>query len=215
MRSVVRYGESYPLVIGAELIYTSSSDPDFRGNSVCQCDDGFVYPQNHIGTMPASEFPGVCYATAQPTQTTVKNASPCNVFGPSDCPAATQPPYGQIIGDAMARAEAAYNASILGNCTDFQYHYGYPGPEAEANNDNCGRAFPIGEHMKWWWKENQALCGEHYVGFANCFYDRVPQPAYEASNCSDLGANWYCREPDARDFKGVNASMDFYVAYNI
>lgn len=50
------------------------------------------------------------------------------------------------------------------------------------------------------------------VGFANCFYDLTVE---EKSNCSDLSANWYCPEPKATAFSGVNRTLDFYVAWNI
>ena len=68
--------------------------------------------------------------------------------------------------------------------------------------------------MLWWWSENEAHCTENLnVGFANCFYDLVWD---SNSNCSDLSANWYCAEPNIADFpKGVNQTLDFYVAWNI
>ena len=69
--------------------------------------------------------------------------------------------------------------------------------------------------MKWWWSVNQADCEHNDVEFADCFYDKVPSHKYDASHCARLGGNWYCPKPNHVDFSGPNATLDFYVAWNI
>ena len=161
------------------------------------------------GTTPASLF-HPCVFTAMPTVKVAANASPCEVFGPTDCAAATNTLNVQAIID---EAQANYRAQELGNCSDLTYHISDPGPVALSNGDSCADVLNITLHMVWWWSVNGDNCTANDVGFANCFYDLVPK--YNAANCSDLSGNAYCPKPDISHFSGANSTLDFYTAWNI
>lgn len=185
----------------ANQISDGSADADYDSNYVCECNDGFEYPITS----------GNCYATAKPTTTATLTESPCEFDGPqSNCPAETQI---LNIPGAVESGQAAFNASMLSNCSDTQYYSGNPGPDALAEGYTCADAIPIAPYITWWWAENNAKCTANGVGFANCFYDDVVHGP--SSNCSNLGGNFYCPQPNASDFSGVNATVEYYVAYNI
>lgn len=187
-----------------------STEPDYDEGYFCTCSDGNTYATATQGTTPASLYNPCPYTSGSlPKTTAAPDISDCEFYeNPADCSTTSDLDIQSIIN----AANATYVAEEIANCSNLTAYAGYPGVNGAANGDSCIEYFNITSHMLWWWGENEDDCNGLNVGFANCYFDLTFQTN---SNCSDLSANWYCAEPTAKDFSGVNATLDFYTAWNI
>ena len=134
----------------------------------------------------------------------------CVVYGPKNCTTNANSTAPNIAG-----AEERYWDEVKGNCSDTVKSTNYPGPNAVKNGDTCAHVFNVTEYLAWWWPANEASCNEHQnIGLANCFYDYVG--GHNSSDCSTVSVNnAKCPQLELGSFSGPNATLEYYVAWNI
>ena len=134
----------------------------------------------------------------------------CVVWGPKNCTTNANDTAPNISG-----AEQMYWDEVKGNCSDITKATNYPGPNAVANGDSCAQVFNVTQYLSWWWPANEARCTQPpSLGLVDCFYDYVG--GFDSPDCSSVRLNNpHCPVLDLASFSGPNATLEYYVAWNI